>query len=288
MDYLYLTIATVCMSFSGVVGSLFNRKNEQKKGASTFYNLCLVVFATIFWAILFLVDFSFDGNVIIYSVAFGFFYLLTQIGMIRALKEGPVVLSSLMLQLSLIGVTLWGFFFWGTKITVFAIIGLSLVVLALFFCFYTGKETEKISFKWLLFIVLAFLGNMGCSIVQRYQQTYFNGQYGNELMLFAMFFAVLLSLVLYLKSDKADSRGMLKTSAVFPALAAAGNVALNVFVMLLATSTLSPTLIYPVIAVGGLALTTIFSVLVFKEKLKWWQWLGIGVGAIAIVFLNLG
>ena len=58
MDYLYLTIATVCMSFSGVIGGLFNRKNAQKKGASAFYNLCLVVFAAMFWAILFIVDFS--------------------------------------------------------------------------------------------------------------------------------------------------------------------------------------------------------------------------------------
>ena len=65
------------------------------------------------------------------------------------------------------------------------------------------------------------------------------------------------------------------------------NLILNVFVMLMAVTDLSPSLIYPVIGVGGLAVITVFSLLVFKEKMRWWQWLGVAVGAIAVLLLSI-
>jgi uncharacterized membrane protein len=58
-------------------------------------------------------------------------------------------------------------------------------------------------------------------------------------------------------------------------------------VMLLATSILSPSLVYPAISVGGLVLVAIFSLFVFKEKLKWWQWVGIVLGTIATALLSI-
>ena len=61
----------------------------------------------------------------------------------------------------------------------------------------------------------------------------------------------------------------------------------NLFVIFLATSPISPSVIYPVIAVGGLSVSSIFSLVVFKEKLYWWQWLGILVGAVAVVLLSI-
>ena len=72
----------------------------------------------------------------------------------------------------------------------------------------------------------------------------------------------------------------------FDVAAGVGNVFLNVFVMLMAVSSLSPTLIYPTIAVGGLIITTCFSVLAFREKLKWWQWIGVAIGIIATAILS--
>ena len=69
--------------------------------------------------------------------------------------------------------------------------------------------------------------------------------------------------------------------------AGVSNLALNVLVMLMALTTLSPSLVYPVIGVGGLAVVTIFSLLVFKEKMRWWQWVGIIIGMIAVLLLSI-
>ena len=61
-----------------------------------------------------------------------------------------------------------------------------------------------------------------------------------------------------------------KGNIAFPVAAGVTNVLLNLAVIILATSELSPSLIYPVLAVGGLAVTMLFSIFAFKEKLKWW------------------
>jgi drug/metabolite transporter (DMT)-like permease len=65
------------------------------------------------------------------------------------------------------------------------------------------------------------------------------------------------------------------------------NFALNFFVILLASSSLSPSLIYPVMSVGSLACITVASIFLFKEKMKWWQWLGVAIGAMAVTILSL-
>lgn len=106
-------------------------------------------------------------------------------------------------------------------------------------------------------------------------------------MLFATMFCVLVYLPIYLKSDKTDVRSMLKESWWMPVCAGVCNLFLNIFVMLMALTILSPSLIYPVIGVGGLAVVTMFSLFFFKEKMHWWQWLGVLLGATAVVLLSI-
>lgn len=291
MPYLYLISSVFFMSSSSVFGTFYNRKNTARKDAPALYNFIYLFTVFLGWAVLFAFQPSFEWKVLPYSLAFGGFYTVCQIGNINALKTGPTALTSLMLQLSLIAVTAWGFFFWDAKFTWLVGVGLFLVALALWLCLYTGKKQggdgKKISLKWLLFALMAFFGNAGCSIVQKTQQMKFDGEYGNMLMLFATGIATVFCLARYLRSNKTDSKAILKTSAPFPIVAGICNVLLNLFVMLLATSALSPSLIYPVLAVGGLAITSIFSAAVFREKLAWWQWLGIAVGALAVTLLSL-
>lgn len=182
-----------------------------------------------------------------------------------------------------------GIFFWESPFTLFVGVGLALVVVALFLCLYNGKAggAGKVSVRWLFFSALMFFGNAGCSIVQKTQQMNFDGQYGNFLMFVATGCAVLSATVVFLKSDRRDCKRILKGSWYYPVLAGVLNGVLNLCVILLATSRLSPSLVYPSLAIGSLALTTVFSWLVFKEKMRWWQWLGVGVGAVATGLLSL-
>ena len=57
--------------------------------------------------------------------------------------------------------------------------------------------------------------------------------------------------------------------------------------IILATSPISPSLIYPSLAIGSLMVNIVFSAFVFKEKMRWWQWVGVGIGALATGILSL-
>ena len=288
MPYVYLLISVFMNASSSVFGKLFNRKNDGKKDATFFYTFLLMLSVFIGWGILYGIDFSFEVNVLRYSILFAVCYSACNLGIISALKYGPAMLTSLLISLSLILTTLWGFLFWGAKITVPVIVGLLLVVCAITLCLYSKEKEEKtFSWKWLFYVALAFFGNAGCSIVQRTQQLACNGQHGNMLMFFAMGFSLIVYTVVYLRSDRTEAPTLLKTSWWMPMGAGLCNLVLNFLVILLAATTLSPSLIYPVIGVGALAVVTIFSLLVFKEKMRWWQWLGVAVGAVAVLLLSL-
>ena len=288
MAYLFLIISVITSATSSVFGKMFNRKNDGCKDTSWFYNFYLTLILALCWGLMFLFDFSFDAGVLPYALLFSLCFAVCNIGVINALKYGPAALTALLVGLSLLVTTIWGFFFWDAKISVAVIIGLVCVVIAIFLCLYSKEKDDKsFSFKWLFYVCLAFFGNAGCSIVQRTQQVKFDGKHGYMLMFFAISIAAVVFLVFYFKSDRSDTKVMLKNSWWIPICEGISNLILNLMVMLMATTALSPSLIYPVISVGGLAIVTVFSLVVFKEKMHWWQWIGICVGAVAVVLLSL-
>ena len=292
IEYLQLAGATLCSALLHTVGAFYNRKAHGKKNTNALYNMIYGVAVFLGWSVLFITDYSFDVKVLPYSLAFGIFYVLANWGLISALKTGSALLTSLLCHLSLIAVSIWGFLFWDEPFTALVAIGLALVAVAIFLCLYTGKpdktvQKTKFSWKWLVYVALAFFGNAGCTIVQRQQQRVFSYQHGNMLMFFATLCSALVFVAMWLKTDKQDTRILIKSSGYLPAVAGLANIAMNLLVILLASASLSASLVFPAMSVGALALTTLFSVVALKERLHWWQWLGIVLGAVAIVALSV-
>ncbi len=295
MDYLILAGAVICASTSSIFGGFFNRSCAGKKDTSAFYNLFQLLTVFVGWTLLLIIDFDFNVAVIPYAVAFGIAYCVSTFGAINALRTGPVLITSLITQFSLIATTIWGFFFWNSEPKPTVFIGLVIVVVAIFLCLYRARDVPQtrkaflsngFSFKWLFFAALAFLGNAGTSIIQRTQQMTFDGKYGNQLMSTALFFGFIFFLVIFLRSDKSDAKFIIKKCYI-PVGTGIFNLLLNLFVMIMATSKLSPSLIYPSISIGGLIIVTLFSLFAFREKLRASQWVGVALGIIAVLLLSL-
>jgi len=289
MDYIILIGALLCSSTASIFAGFFNRACEGKKSPTQMYNLFLLATVFIGWLIYFFVDMSFDAGVIPYAVGFGIAYCTSMFGIINAIRTGPVLITTLIQQFSLIATTVWGFLFWGDELDTLVIIGLVTIILALFLCLYTGKSKEdekKFSPIWLLYVAMAFFGNAGCTIIQKSQQIAFAGQHRGMLMATAMLFGFALFVVLYLRSDRADSKFIAK-KAYFPVLAGVANLFLNLFVMILATSALPSSLVYPTISIGSLMIVILFSLFAFHEKLLRSQWVGIALGIISVLLLSL-
>jgi hypothetical protein len=170
------------------------------------YNLVLIVTVFLFWLVLFLTDLSYDLAVLPYSLIFSLCYVLATIGTIKALGTGSIMLTSLISQLSLIGASVWGFFFWDEQFTPLTAIGLVFTIVSLWLCLYTGRGKDRVKFNpaWIGYVILLFVSNAGCTITQRTQQLNFGAKYGNFMMLVAIGVAAIAFVIMYLLSDKQD------------------------------------------------------------------------------------
>jgi len=289
MNYFYLLLAMTFSATITVGGRLYNTKNKDRRNVSGLYNLLTPCSAALSWLVLWCLDFSFDAGVLPYSLLYGVGYSCFTVGVLGALNSGSTALTGLVKQLALVGVSLWGFAFWGTEFTLLSGVGIVLIVISLAMCLLTGKKEEKAGSltKWLGYAALIVIGNAGCSIVQRYQQMAFDYQHKNMLMFFGVFFAFLFMLALSRKEEKTDWAAALRTTWPFPALAGCSSAASNVFMLLLVKNRMSPVILYPGVAVGGLMITTLISRFCFRERLRPMQWCGLAVGAAALVLLNL-
>lgn len=293
MPYIYLLSAIIFSASLSILGTCFNAKNAGRKHISNLYNLLIACSAFISWTVIYIFDFSFEPLVLLYSAGYGICYTLAIIGHIKALKCGSVALTAFIKQTSLVCVSFWGFAFWNTPLTVNTLIGLVLIAIALILCFFVGnKRTDRdgqkpITFKWVIYALLLLTGNAGCSIVQKYEQMAFDGEHGSMLMVFASVFSAIVCLIMFLREDKPEWKEVVKTSWYLPAAVGISSAVLNLFIILMASTTLSPSVIYPGIAVGGFTITTLTSVIIFKERLKISQWIGLAIGVIALIFLNM-
>lgn len=289
MDYAILASSVVCAATSSIFGGFFNRTCAGKKDTSAFYNLFQLLTVFLGWSLLLALDFDFNVKVIPYSIAFGTAYCLSTFGIINALRTGPVLISTLIHQLSLIATTIWGFFFWGAELKFTVVIGLIFVVAAIYLCLASGKKNDddkRFSLRWLFYISLAFVGNAGTSIIQRSEQMAFDGKYGNQLMSMALFLGFIFFLIMFLRSDRSDAKFILKKCYI-PVGTGVFNLLLNLFVIIMATSSLSPSLIYPTISIGSLIIVTLFSLFAFREKLRTSQWVGVALGISAVLLLSI-
>ena len=293
MSYLYLTFSIVVNVASGIFAGYFARRTVGKKDASSLGGFIELSAVFALWAIMFCIDPSFDAGVLPYSLMFAFFFALGMLGRIFAFKYGSFIIASLAIQVSSVVACIWDIVVHDDPFNAQILIGLILVFASLTLCFLNGKKEEKKTdkkdfIKWALCTLAACTGNIGAIISQREQQLAFDGQHKTMLMFFATMIAAFIGFILYIMSDKRDSKEILKAAAPFPMLSGACNVSANFFSMLLVTSLpLLPTsFLYPTKSVISLIATSIFSAVAFKEKLKWWQWVGVCVGIVAVGMLS--
>lgn len=289
MAYLYLVLAMTASAILSIMSSMFGRFNKTEENTSYLYSAVVTFSATTTWGLICFTNSEVNSGVVPYSVAYGLFYTIAMLGMFKAYQTGSVSLTAFVKQLSLIAVAFWGFIFWGNPIELNIILGIALIIVALYLCFNPSKNNQSggITLKWCIFALMLLTGNAGCSIIQKYQQLAFDGNFGNTLMFFGTLISFIISLMLYLKGKGCTFKDISPKTIVFPIIGGISSALLNLLILLLISSPLSESIIFPGIAVGGLVITTLFSVIVYKEKLKSIQWIGLFIGTIAIVLLNL-
>jgi multidrug transporter EmrE-like cation transporter len=160
------------------------------------------------------------------------------------------------------------------------------LVVALILINLEEKGEKKITAKWVLYVVLAFVGNGMCSTVQKVQQLNQAGLYKNEFMIVALVISAIAMGIFALCTEKKKVLPHLKAGFLLYTANGLANGITNFLVIFLSLRT-PASVMFPVISAGGIVLTFFISLFFYKEKLSKWQILGSALGLVSVIFLNL-
>mgnify|MGYP003302583833 CR=1 FL=1 len=242
-----------------------------------------------FSALLFFVGTSknlhFNWSIIPYAFGFSFTYILASVFSVKAISCGSLSLTSLILSYSLMLPTFYGILFLQESMSVGFLIGIVLLVISLLLINKKG-DSGNITWKWLLFVFLSFVGNGLCTVVQKMQQVSSKGEFKNEFMIVSLFIVALAMLVFTLKYERTEASQYVRYGWHFALLCGIMNGVVNLFVMIL-SARMPVALMFPLISAGGIIITYLVSKFFYKEKLAAMQLTGFLIGIVSVVFLNL-
>ena len=224
----------------------------------------------------------------LYGVAAGIFYCAASFLTYVALQIGSFALSMLILSYSVVCNIGYGLMVLREEAGVFTYIGLALIFASLYLTRADGKKDadRRVTWKWLACIGVAAIGNGLFGVIQRMQQIRFENACNNEFMVVALSFASVVLLSIGLVKNREDLPFVLKKGIPWTAAAGASNGITNALIVLL--HTLMPISISSPIRIGlKIIFSFALSVLIFKEKFEKRQLLGVLLGTLALVLLNL-
>lgn len=288
MDWFLLIGVSVCQLFVAVA-----QKGYMKKVSSggMSFSAMVIFFQIIFFAISSggKLDFS-NAALLPYAVIFGISFGTAVVGNFLALQSGPLSFTTLFVNFSLLIPTVYGIIFYDEPIGIFLIVGLVFLALSIIAVNLKEKgiKEKKINIKWIVFTLLSFIGNGGCTTSQTAQQRAFAGEYKSELMIIALSIAFIAVLIFAIFSEKKQMLSNIKIGLPHHLLYGLCNGLVNLFVMMLTGRNVLPvSVIFPTISAAGIIGASVLAVLIYKEKLTKLQMAGIGLGAVAAVFLNM-
>lgn len=267
---------TICYAGQSATGKLYAAKGGQANS----FNLCKAGSAVI----LFLVWLLIQGKgvhwaTLPWALPYGICLTVSMYTGFMALSCGPMALTSIMAAMSLLIPFLWGILFWQERLSVFGIIGIILLIGAIFLINY--RKESKFSKKWLVYSLITMLANGFCSVIQKYHQLSYPKLHQVDFMLFAMSTVTILLLIAFpfQKEKKLKFSTLGTCSGIMNGLA-------NFFVLILA-GIQNAAALFPMVSVCNVMAAWLTGILFFKEKTKPIQFIGLILGVAGVCLLNL-
>ena len=298
IHYLFLFIVIALITTQNIAKKQYNLKVEKPNGFT--FSAVVALFAMVFFLISVGFKVQFVLAVLPYSIGFAASYGAALVGTLLAIKWGPLSITLLVNSYSLIIPSFYGVIALNEKLTLFKIIGLVLLAASLLLISTVLEknndntvQTQKFSFKWLVALIFAFLGNGLCSTVQKMQNVAFFDKaqnttlYKNEFMIFALAI-VFVSLVIAAIVNKEDIRVGTLPCVSLAAITGIANGIVNLLVMVLsAPGVMDASILFPSISGGGIVLGFLLSIFVYKERLTHVQYVGYAIGTASVIILNI-
>ncbi|NLL70213.1 MAG: EamA family transporter [Epulopiscium sp.] len=236
-----------------------------------------------------------SSSTVILGVVFGVLFIATIAAYYYAMQTGPLSYTTFFYSTSMLIPSLAGILVWKEPLTGTIVLGILLLLGAFYFISVYGQgKGENINKRWMFLCFWSWLCNGSLSVVVKTQQTLLKGIESTEMMMVSFSAACIISFLVYFillgfkKQPNIFKEDIKNMKASLPSLMAValGSGAGNVIVTYLASRVPSAYL-FPFVLGGMMIGVTLYSVFFLKEKLNKFGILGITLGLVAIIAINL-
>ena len=231
---------------------------------------------------------KFSTFTVLLGLAFGLITALQTISRLKAVALGPMSLTQLFLSSSMLIPALSGVLFFSESISVLQIVGIVLTLFSFALAVDNKIEEKKASLLWITFCAIIFLSTGAIGVLQKVHQA---SSYKLELGGFLITAFLTSSVVSFVgtlaltKNLKANLKGKSVVKIILLSVLFGVFVAVNNKLNLFLSGKLDSALFFPLVNGGGLVLTTLSAIIVFREKLSVKKWTGFFVGLVAVLLL---
>lgn len=284
MGYFLIILKTVANISEGILIKKYNTKHSS---GGMFLTGILSLFALAFFLVSDRDGLIFPTGMLPYAIVYGFIYCISYFLTFVALACGSFTLTMLIISYSLVFPILYGIIFLHESVSAFGYIGFILLMLSLFFVREDkDKKEKKFSVKWLVAVIIAMLGNGLLAIIQKVQQIKFNNECNNEFMIIGLAVSALILLIGGIIKDRNQLKEIIRYGTFYAGTAGVANGINNL--LLIAVNNLLPlSVVSPVCSGMKIVVSFLSATILFKEKYMKRQIFGVGIGMLALVFLNL-
>lgn len=285
--YIVMIISVLLASLNSLVLRKFKNKSFKTPGDSFFFNGSMSLIWTFIMSLVFIFskDSRFNPLAIIFGAVYGIILCLFLYFKNESIAEGPVSLTSLIGNCAFIPATFFGVIYASESISVFQIVGILMMLFALFLCINPKKSGEPLTAKWFILCLSFFIAG---GFIGMFYKVFGKSEAAadvNLMMLSASAVSCILFFLFGLIINKSRKSAAPTVSRVaLPYVLIAGVTGCAYIRLNVSLSALIPSPIFFPVANGGIVIiTTLIGAFLFRERLSRTQIWGILIGLLALV-----
>jgi len=294
-NYLILAVSMFAALFASVIKKYSTESFESKKIMRFLFNSVVTLTCAASLFVISLTSGLPEISVFTFltGILFGFITAVQFFFSLMAYESGPFSYTSVIVSLSTIIPVLSGSLIWGESIATVQIVGMALMLLCFVLSVDFSKSEKKTSPIWFLYVFITFAATGFIGVMQKWHQ---KSEYKAELdgfliiaFMTAFVFSSIGTVVSLLKAKSKNECTNIKKDITLLAtllmvccgICAAANNKMNLFL----SGVMDSATFFPVVNGGGMILSALASLIIFKEKLTTQKWIGIAIAVVAVILI---
>ncbi len=232
-------------------------------------------------------DFSvyYDLRFILMSAFYGLFTLGSQTLYIKAVKDGPVSICSMVYAFCFLIPTIIMAIYFREGISLVWVLGIALMIVSVVLVAFKGEKVKSGSKKYLIYLFGAMFSAGTVGLLQKFFGFIYGKDHFDEYLFLSFFFMLLYSIFGKIKSSRGQDKSACdKGFYLICILLALCNVVANKLNLYL-SAVLPATLFFPSINGATVFLSSLSSRIFLKERISILGWIGILIGIFSIVLI---